>query len=391
MLAALFGTACGGARRTRKPAARAPGPANPARNRRALVCSLGVNLAGNVRFEGKDLPHPTGEGAFGDPPVNFWNTAFVGEVLHASTLHELWTLDLGSPKPTFVRYAGVDPSAEKDQAKWQDGACAQARFPQIDGITTAPDGSLFVTDDLAHGIMHITSPGTAECAAHVYAGNAAAAHVDPIGLASGAKDGPGKAASFAEPMSPVTDGEGNLYVLDNHNKIRKIAADAAHTVTTVVTLPITQGASYRNLTFMNGKLYTIYLEPTANSFIEVDLAGTTRTVYRGDNTKQSFSPVDSSTLPVFGALTNDGTRLLAYGSGYIWSLTPTGTLAVIAGTTRPLAYPSDYDWRKPHHMTDLLLPAGFRNLDMTFHKGAIYFHGTESYYDISYLTKISCP
>lgn len=100
-----------------------------------------------------------------------------------------------------------------------NGPVSVARFNNPTGVALAVDGTLFVTDHLAHTIRKITPAGIVS----TYAGTA---------FVNGDADGVGTAAQFYRPYMIELDYEGNLLVADAWNrKVRKIAPD--QTVTTV--------------------------------------------------------------------------------------------------------------------------------------------------------------
>jgi hypothetical protein len=370
------------------------GAAAHADSGKKISCKEGVNIAGDVNFAGgagPDVPNPAGQKLFADPPVPFWRITFLGNTLHASTLNELWTADLGKDGK-FVRYAGVDPLSEKREYKWKDGPCADARLPQINGIVAAPDGSLFTTDTMGQGIMHITSPGKPDCKVDFYAGNMKVdLSLGAFGLPYGDKEGPAKVAAFRHPESPVVDSAGNLYVLDNYSKIKKIGTDPDHTVTTIATLPLSGSDEYPRMTLMGGKFYVVHIESLYNAIVEVDLAtGKTREVIKGETGDKKFAPMDTATLPTFSAMTNDGSRVILFGKGYLWSLAPDGKIDFVGGTRAQLLYPAGYDPAKPHKAGELILPGDFRNVDLLWKDGDLYFHGSTGGMNNSFLTKISC-
>ena len=104
-----------------------------------------------------------------------------------------------------------------------DGPGAQARFRFPAGLALAPNGTLYVADADNHVIRAI-----APDAAHTVSTYAGA----PT-RSGGFGDGPGVQAEFNRPVALALDGTGALYVADEHNcRIRKIATDTAHTVTT---------------------------------------------------------------------------------------------------------------------------------------------------------------
>ena len=91
---------------------------------------------------------------------------------------------------------------------YNDGPIASAVFNGTANIVFDRSGNLFVADEENNRIREITAAG----AVTTIAGS---------GL-QGAADGIGTAASFYHPEGMVLDANGNLYVADNNNTIRKI-------------------------------------------------------------------------------------------------------------------------------------------------------------------------
>ncbi|WP_295664592.1 NHL repeat-containing protein [uncultured Mucilaginibacter sp.] len=101
-----------------------------------------------------------------------------------------------------TRYAGtVTPG-------FTDGPLASAVFNGTANLTFDKAGNLFIADEENNAIREITTAGTVV----TIAGSGA----------QGANDGIGTAATFFHPEGIVADGNGNLYVADNNNTIRKI-------------------------------------------------------------------------------------------------------------------------------------------------------------------------
>src|SRR5262249_36776146 len=127
----------------------------------------------------------------------------------------------------------------------------------------------------------------------------------------GDTDGPAATAAIAQPSWPVTDGSGNIYFVDGgSHKVKMVAADAAHTVSTVGTLRSEREVEpIHGMTMLNDKLYTV-TATLANGLVqEVDPATKkVRTVK--DAGGASFAPLDSSRSPALSAITNDGDALL---------------------------------------------------------------------------------
>src|SRR4029079_10810241 len=131
-----------------------------------------------------------------------------------------------------------------------DGPCANARFANIEGITRLPDGSLVVADTQANAVLQIANPDDAgKCTVTFLAGTNKA--TSPVAqMTSADKDGPVGTSALGKPMWPVADDAGNVYFIDSDSsKLKKIAPDATHTVTTLGPLPKDNGIDmYRGMT-----------------------------------------------------------------------------------------------------------------------------------------------
>jgi NHL repeat-containing protein len=116
------------------------------------------------------------------------------------------------------RIAG-NPSPGLAGNEGDGGPAERGLFLEIAGIAVAPDGTIFVSDDIAHRIRVIRN-GTID----TYAGNGTAGY-----LGDG---GPARAAALNAPSALALDAAGNLYTSDTGNHtVRKIAADG--TIATV--------------------------------------------------------------------------------------------------------------------------------------------------------------
>ncbi|KQQ91721.1 SMP-30/gluconolactonase/LRE family protein [Massilia sp. Leaf139] len=98
-----------------------------------------------------------------------------------------------------------------------DGSGSNARFDGPEGIVTAPDGNLYVTEKNSATIRRVSPQGVAV----TFAGSAGAI---------GSLDGAGTGARFNSPTRIEADADGNLYVTDTGNStIRRISAAGAVT------------------------------------------------------------------------------------------------------------------------------------------------------------------
>jgi sugar lactone lactonase YvrE len=104
----------------------------------------------------------------------------------------------------------VTTIAGNGMAGFKDGPGATAQFNFPTGITIDPQGNLFVTDGSNFRIRKITQDGNVSTIAG--------------GDKEGSTDGDAGTAQFEYPNDIVTDGSGNLFVLDM-SRVRKISAE----------------------------------------------------------------------------------------------------------------------------------------------------------------------
>ena len=90
-----------------------------------------------------------------------------------------------------------------------DGTGADARFYYPEGVAVDGDGNVYVADTSNHTIRKITPAGVVT----TLAGTAES---------SGSADGTGADARFYYPEGVAVDGDGNFYVTDSKDAIRKI-------------------------------------------------------------------------------------------------------------------------------------------------------------------------
>ena len=369
----------------------------------ATSCSTGTLFAGNPLYDGQpnDRPAP-GTGIHADPPLQWQNLVFVGNTLYTRDTGELWAVDTSAESPVENLVAGKNPAGA--DYSFAAGPCATARFGWIKGIAPLADGSLVVSDGLANAVLHVKDPTGPTCTVEYWAGNMTpATDLDPTAPPNaGDQDGPGASAKFSNPGPIVTDEAGNAYVYDSElGKIKKIANDADHTVSTLGGRKIDGPTAIRNMTRIGSKLYAIGDDSSQTWVLEIDTTnGAVRTVIQGGN--DTFPPIDSaSSLPLHG-LTTDGTGLIVSGQGYVWYLTTSGQLTHIAGNgTRHIDFPtSGYDPKSSHPAKELELPGSVSAPDpaqvvgsfefITYDKGALYVrgHGDGT---AAFVERIACP
>ena len=364
----------------------------------ATSCSTATLYAGNPTYAGTDLP-TSGTGIKADPPLQYEDLLFSGNLLYTRQEGEIWVIDTSAANPVETLVVGKNDSTSSFFS-YTDGPCSTARFAQIRGLDVLADGSLVVSDQTGNGVLHVKNPTTpATCAVEYWAGNATA-HVDDLDPSSppnvGADEGVGATAKFAAPGPLVADSAGNVYVADSGNhKIRKIANDAAHTVSTLAPLPADGPDSISNFTRIGSKLYATGATGAAAFIISVDTTnGAVANVLTGAGDK--FPPLDMNTFPSVSGITNDGTGLIIAGSGYLWYLTTAGAITNIAGIGVLADIPTGYDPAAPHAASalDMLTSQGLATSGalyyVSYRNGSVYFRGHGDG-KAAFVERIACP
>jgi hypothetical protein len=388
------------AKRATRPATAKPAPAATAKPAPAATakpapakepdpgpqCTAKI-VVGNPVNRNTDKVKVAEQAVTADPPVQLYGVTVQKGALHGHTLYELWMVADAAKPEKIVRYAGVDPDTEGGAYKFQDGPCAGARFPQISGIAAGPDGSIIVTDRLANAVVRVDGPGTSACTAKMLVGSGPGARVSPAGLNPGDKDGQGTAARLSYPKNPAVDDKGNIYIIDNNNKLKRISGDA---VTTVGTLPADSAYNYSGMTFLKGNLYVTFLQGLKNSVLEVDpSSGKTRAVLEGNG--KMYPPLDSSVVPGLGAITTDGNLLYITGRSLIWSLATDGKLTLVAGNGKD-EWGRKEDPLAARPALTSALPGNASHVAMTWLAGSgLLFRGRAGYANNSIIMQISCP
>ena len=151
---------------------------------------------------------------------------------------------------TVSTYAGVPTRG----GGFADGPGSAAQFYRPVALALAADGALLVAD-MHNCLIRRIDPGAGHAVTTI------------AGTFLGYQDGPGAQAQFNNPSGVAVAPDGNIYVLDTYNQaLRRIAADAAHTVTTLVggegEVALVDGAGSQarlggqaGLTWSNGRLY----------------------------------------------------------------------------------------------------------------------------------------
>lgn len=367
----------------------------------APTCSTATLFAGNPTYDGQpnDRPSP-GAGLKADPPFHWQNLVFVGDILYSRDAGELWAVDTSAANPVANRIAGRNPT--KGNYAFTAGSCATARFGWIKGIAPLSDGSLLVVDGLANAVLKVTAPTSPGCTVEYWAGTKTPKPEFNPGSPPnvGDVDGPGAKAKFSNPGPIVTDDAGNAYVYDSDSrKIKKIANDAEHTVSTLGK-KIDAPYAIRNMTRIGSKLYGIGDDSSKATVVEIDTAtGATRIVIQGRG--DAFPPLPSQKGATLHGITTDGTALFISGLGFVWHLTTDGKLTHVAGDgVSYLDFPkSGYDPKAPQPAMKVELPGSRAAASpdqevgsfefITYRKGAIYARGAKG--TASFVEKISCP
>lgn len=305
------------------------------------VCTTARLIAGNPISTVAEDPTawtPSGFPALGEPPLRVFNLAARGRTVLVNTQQALWKLDLSAANPTFVRVFGADVGGIGNFQP--SGACADGRTMLAHGLAWLPDGRLITADDYANSVLELSDPLAASCTVRAIAGTSVpVARADLNSSNSympGDVIGPGASARFAGPGDPVVDAAGNVYLWDNGNrKIKRIAADANRTVTTVWTL--TAEARIENVNSMalrDGALYVGGIRSGTTRIWRIDLATGASTEFWNDDAftdrpTQGIAP--ASSLPIAMIADGDDLIVLAYG-GFVYRVHADATATHIAGT-----------------------------------------------------------
>jgi hypothetical protein len=278
---------------------------------------------------------------------------------------------------------------------FQSGPCATARVGNLRGIGVLPDHSLVLTDWWANAIVHVADPTGPSCALEFWAGSTTPGDDVPQDYNAGDVDGPGASAKLYEPGALDVDAAGNVFFYDSTNyKLKKMANDAAHTISTLT--PIDQSASVTSLTHLGNTLYVVAVSTTGPYVYSVD--ATTGALATMKDTSFAWDPLDTTSPPSLGAITNDGQGLIIEGSGYIWYMTTAGDVHVLAGNGIVADFPpAGYDPMASHPANALYLEpdlggAGTSGADgfLTYWQGALYSRGYvqgRAYF----IERIACP
>jgi len=354
-------------------------------------------------------PKPAGQGLLDDPPIRNEAIAVIGKRVFVETEQELWSTDLSAATPTISRFAGTEGAGFVNAGV----PCKDTQFLVVRDMTATPDGKLVVVDYVGGAVIEISDPGGPNCQSNWVAGT----HVktaDPgadYPLAQGDQDGPGARALFGgDPKvtgiggagihKVCADPAGNLYTWDDGTgKFKKIATDAARTVSTIGV-----GATDDNimgLAFLNGKLYATGVDGSNDFMKVIDPASyaanpkaNVKDVFR--NPGDQFSEIAGTGHQAIPAqVYADGDALIVSAqSGYVWRVATDGTvLATLAGTGAFLDYQDNFDPLVPHPANTWQLVSALSNSDggpwLALGGGKLYWSGGIGIG--AYMLQFSCP
>jgi hypothetical protein len=352
----------------------------------APVCTTGELFAGAPDYAEPMDRAKDGQGLLDVPPLGFRSLLFVGSRLVTTVGQELWYTDLAAPEPMLKRLAGREDRKARSS---KPGRCADARFANIGGIALMSDGSLAGADQTANNIFLVRDPFGPECSVSMIAGaTAPQAMVNPGYPENlGDVDGPGLSARLGLPewVAVIAD---TIYFTDPENsKLKSVANDVAHSVSTVTKLP--EGVYY-DIVALNDKLYAIGNNASSEGFLlEIDpVSGSMRDVVRG----RSDVWQGSASINVSG-LATDGTGLFTTQSGQLLYVTLDGNVVSIAGNGTYFELEPGYDPTQQHKASELQLWSTRRtqtagaNVFLTYRDGDVYYSAAGV---TPYVERIAC-
>lgn len=237
------------------------------------------------------------------------------------------------------------------------------------------DGVLAGADQTGNNIFLVRDPFGPECSVSMIAGATAPQEMVNPGYPEnvGDTDGPGLSARLGLPewVAVIAD---TIYFIDVENsKLKSVANDVAHTVSTVTKLP--EGVYY-DIVALNDRLYTIGNNASSEGFLlEIDpVSGSIRDVVRG----RSDVWQGSGSINVSG-LATDGTGLFTTQSGQLLYATLDGNVVNIAGNGTYFELEPGYDPTQQYKASELQLWSTRRtqtagaNVFLTYRDGDVYY------------------
>jgi hypothetical protein len=361
-------------------------------------CSTATLWAGNPTYDAADpSTRPAdGTGILADPPFQWGSLTFVGKMLYTRDTGEIWSVDTSAASPVEKRMIGQNAGAD---VSIKFGKCSDARLGAIQGIADLPDGSLVAPDAFANSVVHIKNPNDpATCTVESWAGTNTDVSFTGTNYPNiGDVDGPVGTSKIGYPTAVTTDGAGTVYFYDGQSsKFKKIANDAAHTVSTIGKMPDNLDICY-GMVHIGSTVYALGYGVNGSSMTNVyKIVGTAITKVAGG----AMSAWENlGTTPQLGGITTDGTNIIVAGQGYMWLVNVTsGAIKRIAGSGErlDLVKPS-YDPKLPHPALEVTLKprgsASFASVGspdyLGFKDGAVYYrgHGAST---AAYVEKIQC-
>ena len=356
-------------------------------------CTTATLFAGDPLY---DAPDPStrpadGTGILTDPPFQWGNLSFVGNILYTRDTGEIWYTDTSAAAPVEKHLLGSNNSGSSVAITF--GACAQARVGAIQGIADLPDGSLVAADAFGNEIIHITSPQAAGCSIESWAGTNTSTSFDGTDYPNiGDVDGAVGTSKIEYPTAITTDGAGTVFFYDSGaKKFKKIANDTAHTTSTVVAMPDGNDICY-GMVHIGTTIYALGYDGNQTSVYKI--VGTAITKVAGGD-GSAWEGLDGKT-PQLGGITTDGTNIIVAGEGYVYLVNVTsGVIKQIAGSGEIVDLPSTA--KAPTTAAAVVLkPKGGASAAavgspdyLGFKDGAIYYrgHGDST---AAYVEKIQC-
>lgn len=330
------------------------------------VAATAELFAGNPLYEEPMARPVDDQGLRDNPPLGWTSLLFVGEKLVTDIQREIWYADLAVGSPTIKRIAGREDSPGEAISP---GACPDARFPNIAGLALKGDGSLVgvsATTLSGNAVFVVQDPFGPNCTVIFLAGPTVDGFVN-----FGDVDGPGATARFQYVEWPAVIND-NIYVIDSLNrKIKRIANDSVHTVTTIATLP--QGAYdglFDAMIALNGKLYAVGSQTGEGYITEIDpVTGTVHDIIRAGSA--TFGHPNGIHL---SGLATDGKGFFTYNRGYLFYVSLDGKVTRLAGDGTYIEFAPSYNPTRQQTAESVqLVVGGAGKVFLAFHNNAVYF------------------